>query len=233
MMRPKGERAVVEHGVARDAERHVPAAGGYAVPACSNPNDRFVHPSVDGGRDRSHQIVGNQLRAGDLRGAPVKPHAGAGRFERRQAPSPASRRSCPREHRRCPRWPARPAPAARIPAARRAKRPTYPVPYRRQPRRTGVPLPARAPAWSPANWPNSSPELALMRRDDRILAAQPLGLAEMRDRVGIDDLRRREVSARVNTCGKSPRPGPPAGSRCARRSPGRVDLDDRGRQVHR
>ncbi len=75
-------------------------------------------------------------------------------------------------------------------------------------------------------------ELAFVRREDRILAAKPLRVAELGDRVRVDDLRRTGRSApSVRTCGISPMPGPT--SRQPMRSSlssARVGLDDRGRQ---
>ena len=45
MCGPRRQRAVVEHGIAGNAERHVPPAGGHSVSARSNANDKFVQPS--------------------------------------------------------------------------------------------------------------------------------------------------------------------------------------------
>ena len=96
-----------------------------------------------GGNGRD-QIVGDHRRPGDLGGAAVQPDRGAGGLERRHARAPAARRSSRRARRRCRRWPARPAPAARSRAGRRAPRPACPGPCRRPPRPIAAPPRARA-----------------------------------------------------------------------------------------
>jgi hypothetical protein len=45
MMLAERQRAIVKHGVAGNAERHMPPARGHAVTARGDPHDRFVHPS--------------------------------------------------------------------------------------------------------------------------------------------------------------------------------------------
>src|SRR5438105_4541973 len=43
VVRTKGERAIIEHRVARNPERHVAAAWRHAVAARSDPDDRLIH----------------------------------------------------------------------------------------------------------------------------------------------------------------------------------------------
>jgi len=46
VMRPEGERTVVEHRIAGHAERYVPAAWRHAVAARGNADDQLVHRSA-------------------------------------------------------------------------------------------------------------------------------------------------------------------------------------------
>lgn len=43
VMWTEGERAIVEHRIARNAERDMPTAGRDAISARRNPDDQFVH----------------------------------------------------------------------------------------------------------------------------------------------------------------------------------------------
>ena len=43
VMRPVSQRTVVEHGITRDAEGNVAAAGGDSIATRGNPDDQLVH----------------------------------------------------------------------------------------------------------------------------------------------------------------------------------------------
>ena len=137
----------------------------------------------------------------------MQPDAGGGRLEWRKAPRPHCRDD-PGEHvagagARQPRMRAR---RKAEPSIGRCDQRIWALvdDYRaRPPRRFERPLRLR-----PGNLAEQLAELALVWRDDRVLALQPLGLAEMGDAVGVDTFGAFDVSASVSTCGTSPRPGP-------------------------
>ena len=73
------------------------------------------------------------------------------------------------------------------PVARQEMQPTYRAPCRRSLARpaSSFQRPLRLRSFE---LPEKTLELALMRREDRILPAKPLGFTQLRDRVRVDDL---------------------------------------------
>ena len=228
-------RACRRRAACRRAPRRRRGARSRVTPVAArgDADDRFAHQAASASgmaATRSSAIIAGP---GDLGGAAVEPDRGAGGFERRHARARAAPRSFRRARRRCPRWPARPAPAARSRGGRRARRPACRAPCRRSPRRDCRAASSARSALLPVELAEQSLEFALVRGEDRVMPVQPLRLADQRR------WRRRRspsgalaVSASVSSCGMSPMPGPDQDGADPRVVDDRgVGLDDRRGQA--
>jgi hypothetical protein len=204
VVRARRQRAVVEQHVAGHREGAC-ARSRDPVAARGDADDRLAHRSASA-RDRGDEVVGDHPGPAISAARPCSHTRGAGRLERRHAARPQGR-DHPGEHVAGPALASQAGAGGAKPSGRRATRPACPAPCRRPPRPTAAPPPARARPCCPRAR-RTACELALVRGEDRVMADEPLGLADQADRVGVDHDRARRSAPASAPAGCRPCPGP-------------------------
>ena len=197
---------------------HVTAARRDSVAARRDPDDQLVHqqrrwrggsPRRDRRRSSADRRSRPPGRAARRRRTPPRTPACHGRAS--SPPFRRARRPCPALASQAGAGGAKPSRPSG--AATSVSGPLKTTTARAAPRRF-----ERALGLGPLDLAEQPPELALVRGDDRVLAAQPLGIAELADRVGVDHFGRlRGQRQRQHLGDVAHSRARRAGSRCARR----------------